>query len=67
METRIGDQNHSSTSDDANLLVLDILNVDKHPQYNGVAAYYDVAVIETETVTFSYAIQPICLPRLLFV
>jgi hypothetical protein len=49
--------------DDANLLFLDILNIDKHPQYNGVAAYYDVAVIETEKVAFSQAIRPICLPR----
>jgi hypothetical protein len=49
--------------DDANLLILDILSISIHPDYNGVAAYFDVAVIKTKDVTFSEFIRPVCLPR----
>ena len=36
-----------------------------HPKYNtsSVAAYYDVAIIITETVTFTDFIQPGCVPQ----
>jgi hypothetical protein len=62
-KVRIGDRNHTSDADDANLLILDIRSISKHPQYNGVAAYFDVAVIKTKDVTFSEFIRPVCLPR----
>jgi hypothetical protein len=65
-KVQIGDQNHASENDDANLLILDILSIAKHPLYNGVAAYFDIAVIETTNVTSSEAIRPLCLPRYLF-
>ena len=34
-----------------------------HPNYDGVASYYDVAILETASVTFSTAISPVCLPE----
>ena len=33
-----------------------------HPEYSG-SAYYDVAVIYTDRIMFSYDIRPICLPE----
>ncbi len=33
-----------------------------HPNYDGKASYYDVAILETAPVTFSKSISPICLP-----
>ncbi len=61
----MGDRNHTSRNDDRNLLILDISRVSLHPDYDGVSAYYDVAVLETLPVNFSRAISPICLPRYL--
>ena len=34
-----------------------------HPSYDGASAYFDIAVILTDHVTFSRDIQPICLPE----
>ncbi len=62
-KVRIGDRNHASDVDDTNLLILNILSISIHPDYNGVAAYFDVAVIKTKDVTFSEFIRPVCLPR----
>jgi hypothetical protein len=62
-KVRIGDRNHVSERDDSNLLILDIQVISRHSQYNGITAYFDIAVIETETVTFSRAITPVCIPR----
>jgi len=59
----MGDRNHNSTDDDQNLVILNISRVSLHPDYDGVTAYYDVAVLETLPVNFSRAIMPICLPR----
>jgi hypothetical protein len=30
-----------------------------HPEYNGKSAYFDIAIVETESLTFSDFIQPI--------
>ena len=62
-KVRIGDQKHNSKRDDGNLLILDILNYFKHPENDGVRAYFDVAILETENVTFSRGISPVCLTR----
>ena len=55
---RIGDDNHGSTADDRNAKDLDILASFVHPNYNGDAAYFDVAVLETEPLNFSKSIRP---------
>jgi hypothetical protein len=62
-KVRIGDTNHVSDKDDINLAILDIQDIAKHPQYNGITAYFDIAVIETDDVTFSKGVSPVCLPR----
>jgi hypothetical protein len=49
--------------DDAYLQILDILEAIVHPDYNHVTAYFDVAILVTENVTFSEGIKPVCLPR----
>ncbi len=59
---RIGDINHASDMDDINAIDLDILRANVHPDYNGEASYYDVAILETAPVTYSKSISPICLP-----
>jgi hypothetical protein len=56
---RIGDQIHDSSLDDDNLLLLDIVGSNKHPKYDGLRSYYDVAVLTTGTVQFSEVIQTV--------
>ena len=58
---RIGDSNHLSKT--VNTQFLEIKGVFIHPNYNGNSAYFDIAIVETANVTFSYFISPICLPR----
>jgi hypothetical protein len=48
-----------------NTLILDIERVFLHPRYDGVTAYFDIAVVETRDVTFSNFISPVCLPGLI--
>jgi hypothetical protein len=43
--------------------VVDILEKLVHPKYDGVSAYYDVAILTTKEMTFTRAISPICLPE----
>ncbi len=66
---RIGDQIHAVRNGSQtqpitteNTRFLDIQRVSLHPNYDGVAAYFDIAVIETSIVDFSPFISPICLP-----
>jgi len=42
---------------------VEILSGFLHPNYNNETAYYDVAVLVTEKVTFSRSISPVCLPE----
>jgi hypothetical protein len=58
---RIGDSNHLSKT--VNTLFLEIKGVFIHPNYNGNSSYFDIAIVETANVMFSYFISPICLPR----
>ena len=58
---RIGDSNHFSKT--VNTLFLEIKGVFIHPNYNGNSAYFDIAIVETANVRFSYFVSPICLPR----
>ncbi len=51
-----------SNKDDANVEVLSIIEATVHPKFNGVSAYYDVAVLKTKKITFSRAKIPVCLP-----
>jgi hypothetical protein len=60
---RLGDRNHNSSDDDTNLLFLKILEATVHPLYNHKSAYFDIAVLVTEAVTFSKAIKPVCITR----
>jgi hypothetical protein len=39
--------------DDENFLLLDIVESKKHPTYDGVSSYYDIAVLTTDTVEFN--------------
>jgi hypothetical protein len=59
---KLGEWNHASKLANPNLLILDILHVSVHSKYDGITAYYDIAVLETETIAFSKAIKPVCLP-----
>jgi hypothetical protein len=68
---RIGDQIHAIREGNKtqqitnpNTRFLDIQRVSIHPNYDGVAAYFDIALIETATVEFTKFISPICLPGL---
>ena len=42
---------------------MDIINKEIHPKYDRVAAYFDVAVLETEEIDFNRSIFPVCLPE----
>ncbi len=59
---RIGGSNHALPKTN-NTIELDILNQFIHPNYDGKASYYDVAILETSSVTLSAAISPVCLPE----
>ena len=59
---RIGDVDHISDKDDRHARDLIIQKITKHPKYNGEDVYYDVAILETEPISFSIAISPVCLP-----
>jgi hypothetical protein len=43
--------------DDEKILVLDIVESKKHPKYDGVSSYYDIAVLTTDTVEFNQVIH----------
>ncbi len=67
---RIGDQIHAFRTGNkinplktADAKLLDIVEVSVHPNYDGITAYFDIAVVETNIVTFSNYIHPVCLPR----
>jgi hypothetical protein len=67
---RIGDQIHAlRTGNKINQLktentqIYDIERVALHPDYDGKTAYFDIAVVDTNIVTFSNYIHPVCLPR----
>jgi hypothetical protein len=57
---RLGDQNHATKTE--NTLILGIQAVSLHPKYDLKTAYFDIAVVETEAVTFTKYISPVCLP-----
>ncbi len=60
---RIGDFDLKSARDNGNAKDLDIINKFIHPEYDGKASYFDVAILETEKITFSRAVRPVCLPN----
>jgi secreted trypsin-like serine protease len=41
---------------------IDLVEINVHPLYNYKTAYFDIAVITTESIKFTVNIQPICLP-----
>jgi hypothetical protein len=45
--------------DDAYLLILEILEAFVHPDYIQGRAYFDIAILVTENVTFSEGIKPV--------
>ena len=52
-QVRIGDFDHDSSLDDVDVLVLDITDTQVHPSYDGIAAYFDIAIIKTTLVPLS--------------
>jgi hypothetical protein len=60
---RIGDTNHNSSADDANVEELSIIDATKHPKYKQSFPYYDVAVLKTLNITLSKGKIPVCLPN----
>ena len=58
----MGKGNQTKSQKTENTLILDIQRVFLHPNYDRKTAYYDIAVVVTGNVTFSYFITPICLP-----
>ena len=68
VKIRIGDFNHASTADDRFAIIVEIQNTDiqKHPQFDGITAHFDVAVLTTEKIEFSSSIFPVCLPTTKF-
>jgi hypothetical protein len=57
---RLGDQSHARKTE--NTLILDIQAVFLHPNYDLKTAYFDIAIVETDAVTFTNNISPVCLP-----
>jgi hypothetical protein len=55
---RIGDPDHNSTSDNRFAKDLFVLTSSVHPNYNGKASYFDVAILKTETIEFNLAVAP---------
>ena len=47
-QIRIGDFDHQSNLDDADVLILDIIDTDIHPDYNDDTAYFDVGILKTQ-------------------
>jgi hypothetical protein len=54
---RIGNENHNSSLAAPNVLVLDIVESKRHPSYDGVSSYFDIAVITTDIIQFSQVIE----------
>jgi hypothetical protein len=50
---RIGNDNLNSNLNASNVLVLDIIESNQHPSYDGSSSYYDIAVLTTNIVKFS--------------
>ncbi len=61
---RIGDFDLGSDKDDGTAKNLDIIKKFIHPEFDGVASYFDVAILETEEITFSSKVKPVCLPNM---
>ncbi len=40
-----------------------IIDKSVHPKYDGVSAYFDIAVLKTNEISISRAINPVCLPE----
>ena len=59
----MGDWDLNNTKSDPLGVDVDIKEVRIHPRYNG-KSYFDVAVIKTNEVEFSYDIRSICLPEM---
>ena len=60
-QVRVGDHDLDFSGTDRLGMDLGFRRVNVHPKYNKTA-YYDVAIITTESVDFSIDIQPVCLP-----
>ena len=54
---RIGNTNHTSSLDAQNVLVLDVVESHKHPTYDGVSSYYDIAILKTDIIKISQVIN----------
>ena len=52
-QIRIGDFDHQSNLDDADVLILDIIDADIHPDYNDDTAYFDVGILKTALFEFN--------------
>jgi hypothetical protein len=50
---RIGDQHHDAKHDDENVLELEIKSRSIHPKYDNESAYFDIAIFETNKLSFS--------------
>ena len=59
---RFGDIDLTTDTDDEFVQEVKITKITQHPQYENGKAYYDIAVLETELVTFSGNVRPICMP-----
>ena len=46
---------------------MEIKRIHKHPNYNGIQAHFDVAILETEELQFSRIKLPVCLPEAHFI
>ena len=46
-QIRIGDFDHQSSLDDTDVLILDIIDTETHPDYNDDTAYFDVGILKT--------------------
>ena len=52
-QIRIGDFDHQSSLDDADVVILDVTNTDIHPDYNNDTAYFDVGILKTALFEFN--------------
>ena len=43
-------------------ITVKMIKIIRHPKYTGRTSYFDVGIVETDHVTFTEGIRPICLP-----
>ena len=63
LSLRFGDRDYNSTRDDSVLQIRSEFKAHRHPKYEALIAYHDLAVLElVEPLEFSTGVRPVCIP-----